>query len=385
MKKQDKKRLVGVTVCLVACIAFLLCLPVCAEGDGSAMPDGYDELLDSLPDGVADELPEGMFSESPDKVGEAVAQMSDSRFIFTFISEVLRSEANTFLSMFAKICGLLVLAAIFSALQRSLSSDTLSSAVRFCTVTAIFAAIIHTQIEHLMGVSLFFERLGAVMAAMIPVTGTVWAMGGNVSTASVGTSTLYVLLSVCERLCGKSVMPVCCILTALALCNTLSPEMGLRGFSSSLRRIYTFTLGMIMTLMLASLSSQTMLTSAADSTASRAAKLVTSNIIPTVGGSVAETLRTIASSVQYLKTVVGVGGIIFIALMLLPTLASLLMTRLAFLLGSGVADMLGCETEGRLLSELGGTYGIMISVVSMTSVMFIFALSIFSKTAVALM
>jgi hypothetical protein len=89
--------------------------------------------------------------------------------------------------------------------------------------------------------------------------------------------------------------------------------------------------------------------------------------------------------VQYLKGIVGIWGIALVALLLLPVLISLVLTRLAFLLGSGVADMLGCDTEGRLLSELGGVYAIMVAVVSMSAVMFIFALTIFSKTVVAVM
>ena len=90
-----------------------------------------------------------------------------------------------------------------------------------------------------------------------------------------------------------------------------------------------------------------------------------------------------SNDVQYLKSVVGVWGIVLIALLTLPVLLSLVLTRLAFLLSSGVAEMLGCETEEKLLAELGGIYAFMVAVVSMSAVMFIFALTIFSKTVVA--
>ena len=105
--------------------------------------------------------------------------------------------------------------------------------------------------------------------------------------------------------------------------------------------------------------------------------------IPIVGGSVGDTLRTVAAGVQYLKGVVGIGGIFLILLLVLPVLLSLLMTRLAFLLGGGVADILGCDAEGRLLGELGNVYGCMLAVVSMSAVMFILALVIFVRTTIA--
>ena len=138
-----------------------------------------------------------------------------------------------------------------------------------------------------------------------------------------------------------------------------------------------------MTLLIASLSSQTVLSAASDSAGVRAARLVSSTAIPIVGGSVGDTLRTVASGVSYLKTVVGVGGIVFVIILVLPILISLILTRVVFLLTSGVADMLGCETEGKLLSELGSVWGTMIAVVAMCSVMFILALVVFVRIAVA--
>jgi hypothetical protein len=98
---------------------------------------------------------------------------------------------------------------------------------------------------------------------------------------------------------------------------------------------------------------------------------------------VGDTLRTVAGGVSYLKSIVGISGIVFVVLLLLPVLISLVLTRLVFLLTSGVADMLGCETEGKLLSELSSVWGVMIAVVSMCAVMFIFALVIFVRITIA--
>ena len=349
------------------------------------LPEGFSDLTDSLPEDMKEYLPDGLFSEDSGDVSDALVEFTDGKNILAVILELFKSELTSSLKLFASLCGLLIISAVFNALCRSFSSEALSGAMRFCATTAIFASVIYMQKEHLAAVGLFFERLTGLMTAMVPITGAVWAMGGNVSTASVGTSALYVFISACEGICAKSVVPVCCVFTALALCNTLAPDMGLRGLSGALRKVYSFTLGMIMTVLTASLAAQTTLTASADSTAARAARLVSANVIPVVGGSVGETLRTVATGVQYLKGIVGIWGIVLVALLLLPVLISLVLTRLAFLLGSGVADMLGCDTEGRLLSELGGVYAVMVAVESMSSVMFIFALTIFSKTVVAVM
>ena len=368
---------------IIICLTLIFVTSFSASAE-DIMPDGYGELTQKVSEWSEDRLPKEMYSQSVDDVGEAVKKMSDGKFWLKEISAVMKERIFFSASLFIKLCGLLILASIFGALSRSLSSDSMSGAVRFCTATAIFASIIYIQTEHFQKVELFFQRLLGIMSAMIPITGTVWAMGGNISTASAGTSALYVFLNVCELIFAKSLVPVCCLFTALALCNTLSPEMGMRGLTGALKKTYGFFIALIMTVLTASLSAQTTLCAAADSTGARAARLVSSNIIPMVGASVGETLRTLATSVQYLKSIVGIGGVIFILLLFIPVLIELLLTRLVFMLTSGVAEMLGCETEGRFLSEIGGVYGILIAVVSMSSVMFMFALTIFSKTVVAI-
>ena len=360
-------------------------LTASATGAESVMPEGYEDLTELLPEEVEALLPDGLDSADPAEVGSALTNLTSPQELFSLIGRACGLELGRSIRLLAKLCALLLIAAVFSILQRSIGSSAMAGMTRFCTTTAIFAAIIHTQMEHLQRVVAFFERITTLMGAMIPITGTVWAMGGNVSTATAGTGALYIFVSICEALCAKTVMPLCCFLTALALCCALSPEAGMRGLASATKKIYTFLLGITMTILLASLSSQTALTAAADSTTARAAKTLSATVIPVVGGSVGETLRTVASGVQYLKSVVGIGGIILVFLLTLPTLVELLLTRLAFLLGGGVADLLGCEGESRLLSELGTVWGCMIAAVSMTSVMFILALTIFVRTTVAIL
>ena len=380
-----RRRLWTMGLILMGMLLGCFSLTAQAVTDHGTMPEGFGDIGERLPEEIQDRLPEGIGSDRVETVGAAVAEVSDPRNLLKILLDLAGIELGQATTLFAKLLGLLLLAALFSGICNSLGSDSVAGALRYCSTTAIFSAIIYVQLEHLRHVQTFFERISALMEAMIPVMGTVWAMGGNVTTASAGSTGLYVFLSVCQHLCAETVMPICCFCTALALCNTLAPEMGLRGLASSVKKIYTFSLGMIMTVLLTALGSQTTLTAAADSMTARTAKMVSATVIPTVGGSVGETLRTVGAGVRYLKGVVGIGGVVFLLLLTLPVLLSLLMTRLVFLVCGGIADLLGCETESRLLGELGNIYGCMIAVVSMTSVMFILALLLFVKTLVAVL
>ena len=347
------------------------------------MPKEFEGVKDSLPNEALDALPEGVFSSDADTQNDAIYEMTSPKYAFDLIKDITGAQMGSAARLFITLCALLILSSALNAMRSSISSSALGAAMRFCMTGAVMASIIGVQFSQLEGVALFFERISSLMNAMIPVGSAVLAMGGNVSTAAASSASLGVFLGVCETLCAKTVIPVTCACTALALCNTISSEIGLRGFASAIRKTYTFILGAIMTLLIATLSSQTALTAAADSAGARAAKLLTSSAIPIVGGTVGDTLRTVAGGVSYLKSVVGISGIVFVVILLLPVLVSLVLTRLVLLLTGGVADMLGCESEGKLLSELASVWGIMIAVVSMCAVMFIFALVIFVRITVA--
>lgn len=359
-------------------------IPIAAADNAALdMPQEFDAVRGALPDEVIEKLPEGMTSDDSGEVTAGLSEMLTPAYWARVAEDAIGEVLGQGVHLFAIVCALLILSAIFQTVRTSFSSDSLRNTVRFCTVGGLFAALIQVQYEQLEAVARFFDRLHVLMASMIPVTGVLLAMGGNVTTAAQGSATLGVFLSVSEGLCAKTVIPVCAIGTALALCQALSPEIGLRGVANALRKTYTVTLGVIMSLLCFLLSSQSTLCEAADSTGARTAKLFSGMAIPVVGGSVGDTLRIVAGSVQYLKSIAGIGGIVLILLLLLPTLLSLLVTRLVFLLGGGVAEILGCEVESKLLSELGSVWGTMIAVVAMCSVMFILALSIFVRVAVA--
>lgn len=346
--------------------------------------DDFSALTEHLGDEERELLDDGLSSGEIEETQGALTRMLTPTGLFSMVDAISVRIIRDAVRLLAMLCGLLLLAAVLGALKNSFGGTALSGAVDFLTSAAIFAAILSYQYRYLSEAQQMLTRLSSLMGAMIPIAGSVWAMGGNVTTASVGTASLYAFLTVTQRVVGQTVVPVCSFCMAAALCQSLGGDSSLRGITSAIKKTYTFTLGLIMTLLLTALGASTTLSAAADSVAARTAKLVSATVIPTVGGSIGETLRTVAASVGMLKSVVGIGGILLVALLVLPTVLSLVATRLVFLLAGGLAEILGCEREGRLLGELGGVFGCLLAVTAMSGVMFILALTIFVKSTVAL-
>lgn len=375
------------TMVLTVVLTLVLCLlgtcTVAAEEQADdTQKEVWDKFFESIPEDSAELLPEGALDDG-ESFGQAVEEMSGVEYLSGEILKILGIELKSALKLAFGICAILVLCAVFSSASASLGNDALSSAVRFCSAGALFVTVIHTQYSHFEAIERFFSSVSTLMEGMVPITASVWAMGGNVSTAATGSASFYLALGICNKLFASTIIPVASVMSILGLCDAMSDEMKTGRLLVAIKKIYGFFLGLVMTVLLSSMSAQTAITSAADSTTARTAKLVSGSVIPVLGGGVGETLRTVAGGVSYLKSVLGVGGIIMIFLLLLPVGLSVLLARFVFLLTGGLADILGCPNEARLLENLAEVYGSMLAVVSGVAVTFVLSLCIFIQTVVA--
>lgn len=379
-------------LCLLCLLLPAAVLPAAATGDplagaGESIEEEYRGFLADVPEDVAERLPPALFPEGESTdfgaVAEAVSEMSGFAYLMGAVGDALSVEWGTAWRTLGRTVGLLLLSAVAGVLQRSIRSEALARTVSLSVSCAMLAVLLSTLFGQLEKVSAFLVRLNTAVNSLLPLMTALHLMGGNVSVAAAQHSSLLLFLSVCENVCNRTVLPMTGLCLALAITQVFSPGLSLKGLTATVKNSYTKTLGFIMLLLSFVLSAQTVLRAASDSLAARTAKFLAGNLIPVVGGALGDTLRTVASAVGFLKSTVGIGAMIILFLTVLPVLVSLLLTRLSLRLSLSVADLLGCETESRLLGELIGIYGVLIAVVSMCTVLMIFALTLFVRVSAA--
>ena len=349
----------------------------------SMLPDEvWEGFEDSVPDEAQKYFEEGAF-ENEQEYFESIEKMSTPSAIAAVLLELFGAEAGATCKLLILIMGVLIISAVLSVVGEQSENKTLSAVMRFCSVGALFSSVGYVFYLHFEALENFFARISVFVNGMIPVTASIWALGGNVSTATAGSATLYCFLTVFEKLWAASAIPVFSLILILGLCDVLCSELKTVRVLGTVKKIYGFFLGLSMTVLLSSLAAQTTLTAVADSVSARAGRLVSSTVIPIVGGNLGEALRTVAGSVSYLKNIFGVGGIIIIALIVLPMAISLLLTRFVFGICSAFADIIGCERESKLLAAFSDAYGCMLAVVCGVGMMFVLSLCIFMKIVVA--
>lgn len=352
--------------------------------ESSTIPEEYSEFIEALPDSVIDALPEDTFSGDADTLRSAASEVSGVAFLFTSLIEALGGAVTEILPTLTVLCGIVVLSAV-SHTFASTVSPSLSGAVSFGARLCSFCSIAAVATASLSVLEEYFDRLLTAVASFLPLSGVLYAMGGNVSGAVSGTAALSTTLTVCEFFLNKTVIPIFCVCLSLTLLQAFDGIGALAGqsISGTVKKWYTTALAFVMMILTTAIAAQSVLASKADGAAMRGVKFATSSFIPVSGGALSSTLGALAASVELIRGAVGVIGVVVVLLMLIPVVVELALLRGVFALTSFMAGMLGCSGEQKLLTEIGSLYGYLEGIAALSAAVFVIAFGIFASTTAA--
>jgi stage III sporulation protein AE len=166
--------------------------------------------------------------------------------------------------------------------------------------------------------------------------------------------------------------------------DALGVRLSLSALGDRVKKWYVSILGLVMFLLSLTLSGRSILVGQADTLGMKGIKYAVSSMIPVVGGAVSGTLSTVAVGIGALRGICGVAGIFLLALLLLPTLIHLLLTRALLNLTATVASLLSCDGEAKLLGEMASLQGYLAAAVSICAVLLVMALTILIHSGTAL-
>ena len=352
--------------------------------EAETLPDVYQDLLNSLPSSILERVPEGALSNQTDDVGNAVGEMSSFSYLLQTVLSLVGLRLGDCLKLLCSVVGILILSSICRTFCASLKKPELARAFSFMITLIIIVTIFATGFGTIESTVSYFGTLNAFTSASVPLMGSLYIMGGNAAAAVATSAGLSLFMTVLEEIVGKSIVPFCGICLALALIGACEGGPRLGGLLTSLKKNYTLMLSFFMMLLLAMLGSQTILGASKDTLAMRSAKFAAGSMIPVVGGSVAELLRSVSASVGYMRSAVGICGVLLLLLLMLPTLVELLLARATWQICSFFAEILGCDGEKRLLDEFASINGYLIAAVAICSSVLFLTFTLFTHCATAL-
>ena len=367
---------------VVALIFLVLFGGLTVSAEEETAPREYFDFLDALPENIIDTLPNEALSDGNEQISAAAKEISSPTYLLKVTLDAFGANISEVLPVLALLCGIIMISAVINAMSSSLGGG-IGKTAEACSRLCSYCAIAALSVSSLSRLEEYFNALFEAVAAFLPLSAALYAMGGNLTGAASSTATIGVTLTVCEFICTKTVIPVFCICLSFSLLSAFDGQGATVGgaLSASVKKWYTTFISFVMMILTVTLASQSILSSKADTVAMRGAKFAVSSFVPLSGGALSGTLGTLASSVELIRGSVGVIGIVIILLMLIPVVVELALLRGALSIASFISGIVGCAGERRLMDEIGSLYGYLEGIAALSGAVFIIAFAIFAATA----
>lgn len=257
--------------------------------------------------------------------GEALACLRD-----LFLGEFRRA---------AQLVAVLLAPALFSAIARQLGGEG-KGAQAVSQLCCLFCAA---------QLATWFLRLTAEAGALIadvtrladgvfPVLASLLSLSGATASAAMVTPLSALAGNAFSRVLADVGLKLCAIAAALAAAGQLSPCLRLRRLFELVRSVVNWGAGVLMTGFLGLSAVRALLSAGYDSAAVRAARYAVDNLLPVVGGEVANTMDALVSSVLLVKNAAGATGLFALLLMCARPLFALVAALFALRLISALLE-----------------------------------------------
>ena len=363
---------------LLLFLMLALILPILALRSNALDPCSEKSESDRILEEFYDILPEG----APTSSGEVIDAVGIER-VFETILLSLSGEGGRAFSFFLFAFGFAVILAVSGAMD---TGGVLGISERGCEMALSVIcslgllrrlyAVCLTVKESLCSVVDFFSLLIPIMTALSTAS-------GEVVTASRQAVNMSITMGIVGRLSVSVLMPFSLLLFSLAVIGAVG-DGGTASLAKGIKGFFMWGMGIISAISTAAVAMQSLVASAADSAALRAARYAASGLIPVVGSTVSSALSTLAGGLAFVKSSVGALSVTVIISLVIAPLLSLLFYRLALSVCIIFLDFADNAGGVRCFSAFRSALDALTAVYTLSTLVLIVQVVIFMKSGVSI-
>ena len=354
-------KIIKMTIIVVIFLGFGL--KVSADGYSDEQLSSFDKIL---PDGLSG------ITEDTDKLIDRVGIEA----LISEIKGIIERDGSQVVVFFLSCVGLGTLMALASAV-----SSKLARVAGVCVGATVSLGIFVGLCDVFSSVEENLAKLCEFFGSAIPIFTAVSVSSGAVGTASVQAVGMNFTLSLINGGATSLMLFAVELGLAFAMLSFFGDER-ISVLSSSASSFFKWISGISAAAVIATLSLQSVVSSAADNAAMRAAKYAASGMIPVVGGAVSGALSTLTSGLSYVKSVIGAGAVVSVVSIVLSPLVIMLLYRTALSLSSSICALFSPDATLKILNAYRGALDSLIAVYSLSSCVIIFEIILFMKSGV---
>ena len=292
-----------------------------------------------IPDEIAEQMENaGISADDPESVLTVTPEG-----MLSGLWETVRREAAAPVRTLGGLLALTLLTALFTGTGDAVSAKTGRMPELICTLVCAGIAV-RPAADILVRTAQTLSDGRTLMAGFIPVFTGFPAAGGSPAGAASYHVLMLFLTEAVMQITVSVLLPLLQMAAAVGIVDAVNPALKLGVLGSGLKKAVTWSLGTLTALFSALLSIRSFVASAADSMLSKTVRLLSSGLIPIVGGAVSEAYGTVQGSVKLLRNGAGAVGILALLWLTLPPLIAVGLYRLLFAVCRVCADMLDAKS-----------------------------------------
>jgi len=301
---------------------------------------------------------------------DTLMQLTPGRF-FPALWQMVLSALGRPLRTLSAMIAIILLCALLETLRTAAWENTISSVFQTVSVLCILTFIAHPILDLIMDTTNTIRETAGFMIGFIPLFSAALVSAGQPVTGA--TYSLF-LMGACQlvaQVVAQTLIPLMSLYLAICICGAFVPDLNIVQAAGGIKTAVSWALGLLLTLFVALLSIQTMLSSGADGVSVRATKFLIGNLVPMVGSVLSDGYMAAQGYLRLLKTTVGVYGIVVAAFILLPTLIRVTIWYLITKLVATIGEIAGAGKVATILHSCSNVLGVLISAILCFALLFI--------------
>ena len=371
---------------LIVFMIFWICTwqPAFAQAVDFEIINEYAKIYGSEIQQSTEELKDVDFEElvpgfSVDEIVSGLAKGENVFSVQTVLNKginLLAGEVRETLKILVFVLAIGLLCTYLTNIQNSFGHQGVSDAAFFVCYIVIVGISAAAFFQVIGCGKTLISNLSLFMRTMAPVALVTLTASGAVVSAASFELILMGVIELAEWLLENIFVPLILITAALSMVNNLSQNLNAEKLVQFMNKTTKWGIGIVMTVFVGVMGLQGIVSGSADGLTVKVTKFAAGNLIPLVGGALAETVETVMNCSVVIKNAVGVAGIILVVLIVavpvIKVAACLIMFRLCAALLQPVCDKRIVKCISELADSMSSVFGMMMVV----SVMFIIMLTI---------
>jgi stage III sporulation protein AE len=216
-------------------------------------------------------------------------------------------------------------------------------------------------IDCIVKTSATIKSAATFMLSFIPIFSAAMVSAGQPITGSTYSIFLMGICQLVAQVVSQTLIPLMAVYLAVSICGSFVPDLNIASAINGLKTGVNWAMGFMLTVFVALLSIQSMLSHSADGVTVKATKFLITSLVPVAGNVLSEAFIAAQGSLRLLKTTVGAYGIMVSLLTFLPVFLQVAIWRAIAGIISVAGDVMGLKRVSAILKGCAFVLGMLMS------------------------